>query len=151
MGGPGFYGPMGEVEADPPHVTGSMSTTDPISGSVTGDEEDSKKEVKGENDKKEKQGTSREAFMDPTFGGFYDDLAAGPPVDKLPPGERPYEKGKIGRISDLCALRTPLTDLSQVELKLSTINVVEILDFVYSSFRTWYDGCRIPVTDDTKL
>ena len=98
MGGPGFYGPMGAVDAGP-HGTGSLSTTDPMSELVAGDEEQVKKEAKeGENDKKEKQTPTREAFMDPTFGGFYDDLAAGPPADNLPLGDRPYEKGTFKKI-----------------------------------------------------
>ena len=99
MGGPGFYGPMsGALDTGPPHATDSFSAPDSLSGLPTGDEEEVKKEVKGENDKKEKHGPSREAFMDPTFGGFYDDLAAGPPLDNLPPGDRPHERGIIERI-----------------------------------------------------
>ena len=98
MGGPGFYGPMGgALDTGPPHATDSLIAPDSLSGLPTGNEE-VKKEVKGENDKKEKHGPSREAFMEPTFGGFYDDLAAGPPLDALPPGDRPYERGIIKRI-----------------------------------------------------
>ena len=90
MGGPGFYGPMGSTGDEVQNSTDPRSL-DPL-GSVKVEEE-YKKDGKEGDDKKEKQGPTREAFMDPTFGGFYDDLAAGPPVDNLPPGERPYEKG----------------------------------------------------------
>ena len=93
MGGPGFYGPMGAAVDEGLNST-DLRNSDPLS-SAKGEEEELKEDVKEGEDKKEKQGPTREAFMDPTFGGFYDDLAAGPPVDNLPPGERPYEKGKV--------------------------------------------------------
>ena len=77
MGGPGFYGPI------------SAGSDEDLKGEETEVKNDGNE---GE-DKKENQDPTREEFMDPKFGGFYDDLAAGPPTDNLPSGERPHERG----------------------------------------------------------
>ena len=93
MGGPGFYGPMGAAGDE---SSANLETRGQDSlNACKGDTEDFKKEANEGDDKNESQGPTREAFMDPEFGGFYDDLAAGPPTDHLPLGDRPFEKGLL--------------------------------------------------------
>ena len=95
MGGPGFYGPMGTVDEGPLNLETSAYeslNTNKFEG------EDFKKDDSDSDGKKENHGPTREAFMDPDFGGFYDDLAAGPPSENLSPGDRPFEKGMILQI-----------------------------------------------------
>ena len=91
MGGPGFYGPMGasgEEGCDQLEMEGA----DPLNGNKR--EELEKRDFVGDDKNGDNNGPTREAFMDPDFGGFFDDLAAGPPPESnLPPGDRPFEKG----------------------------------------------------------
>ena len=93
MGGPGFYGPMGasgEEGCDPSAIDGA----DPLNSNKR--EELEKRDFGGEDKNGDGNGPTREAFMDPEFGGFFDDMAAGPPTESnLPPGDRPFEKGML--------------------------------------------------------
>jgi len=90
MGGPGFYGPMGasgEEGCDPSAIDGA----DPLNSNKR--EELEKRDFGGEDKNGDGNGPTREAFMDPEFGGFFDDMAAGPPTESnLPPSDRPFEK-----------------------------------------------------------
>lgn len=93
MGGPGFYGPMG-TSGDENSLSLDASGFESLNTNK-GEAEDFKKDANNGDDKKENHEPTREAFMDPDFGGFYDDLAAGPPAENLPPGDRPFEKGLL--------------------------------------------------------
>ena len=72
---------------------GAEISDDPDSlNSQKGGRDSLDKDGNEKNDKIENQGPSRETFMDPYFGGFYDDLAAAPPSENLH-GDRPFERG----------------------------------------------------------
>ena len=92
MGSPGFYGPIGApdiIDNDETRGANSHKSSATTQGEPT-------KEVIISEDRKDNCGPTREAFMDPEFGGFYDDLAAGPPTENIPPGEMRFEKGTMG-------------------------------------------------------
>ena len=92
MGSPGFYGPIGAPDIiDNDDTRGANSHK----SSATTQGEPAKDIIISE-DRKDNCGPTREAFMDPEFGGFYDDLAAGPPTENIPPGEMRFEKGMMG-------------------------------------------------------
>ena len=98
MGSPGFYGPIGSnATIGAPDIIDNDETRGANShkSSATTQGEPAKDIIISE-DRKDNCGPTREAFMDPEFGGFYDDLAAGPPTENIPPGEMRFEKGTMG-------------------------------------------------------
>ena len=97
MGSPGFYGPIGSnATIGAPEIIDNDDTRGANShkNSATTQGEPVKDVIISE-DRKDNCGPTREAFMDPEFGGFYDDLAAGPPTENIPPGEMRFEKGTM--------------------------------------------------------
>ena len=137
MGSPGFYGPIGApdiIDNDETRGANSHKSSATTQGEPT-------KEVIISEDRKDNCGPTREAFMDPEFGGFYDDLAAGPPTENIPPGEMRFEKGTMGVKSGM--------EIGK-NFYIKVANYVPISYFHFLA-RARHDGCRISIPNVKKL